>query len=147
VTESSQVHAVARRALAPYGIYERIDTPISAGLPDVHYVLRKCAGWVEEKVIPPSGACPDHFTLDQLLWAERYVAAGGRWHLLGLREGHRPTERAPSERQWWLLDAASARRWFDGYDPQPTVLGGPHFPKRAVLDAIAPLLGRERRTA
>src|SRR5271165_2976380 len=127
MTEANQVHSVASHHLTPYGRWDRVDNPLQPGWPDVYYNFWGCTGWVEEKLIPPSGKCPGHFTLEQLLWGEREVALGGRWFLLS-RCGAR----------WRLYDAAGARAWFDGIaNPWLFDLGG-KFPVREILDRLAP---------
>src|SRR5579863_9635998 len=102
MTESTQVWAVARRYLAPYGFLARIESRIELGVPDVHYVLRGIVGWWESKLFEIEGRAPSHLTREQVMWGETYVAAGGRWHLLG-RAG--PV--------WLLYDAFAARSLFE----------------------------------
>jgi hypothetical protein len=131
MTEASQVRS-AINTLSVYGVVIPISDRVGSGVPDHHYVLRRVAGWLEAKVIPPSGGCPAHFTREQLMWGEDYVAAGGLWHLLGLVERKPPL--------WRLYDTIGARAWFEGAtnDLWLLNLSGP-FPTRQVLDCIAPL--------
>lgn len=128
MTEKNQVHTVARRYLAPFGRFERVDTPLADGWPDVYYVLRGVSGWLEEKVIPSSRRRPNHLTLDQIMWGEAEVRAGGRWHLLG---------RCGAE--WWLMTAAQCRSWYEGGSTEPIFAVSGRFPLREILDTIAPL--------
>lgn len=100
-----------------------------AGVPDWYYVLRGTPGWLEDKLIPPSRRCPDTFTREQLMWGEAEVAAGGRWHLLGLE---------PRTRTWLLFNAAQARAWFDGEDYDLTVEATGLFPTKAIALALVP---------
>lgn len=144
MTEKRQVNHTARRYLAPYGRWTRIENRVGDGTPDQHYTLRAVSGWVESKLIPASGACPAEFTRDQLMWGEAETAAGGKWFLLGLRLS------APAE--WWLLDAPTARAWFEGRPFEPLVRVSGRFPLREILDRLAPLpvageaLGWDRAT-
>jgi hypothetical protein len=134
VTERNQVNVTARRFYKPYGRWERLESRIGVGWPDQYYVLRGVSGWVESKLIPASGARPKEFTLDQLIWGELEVAAGGRWHLLGLRQSE------PAE--WWLLDPVLARLWYEGEPCEPLVRISGRFPLRETLDYLAPLKKR-----
>lgn len=128
MTEARQVHEPARRALAPFGRFLRVDNPLTPGGADTYYILRQVPGWIEEKVVPPSGRCPDHFTREQLLWGEAEVRAGGRWYLL-----------ARCGPEWWLMDVGAARRWFEGGEAEPMLRAAGAFPTKQVLDVIAPL--------
>lgn len=131
MTERRQVNHTARRYLAPYGRWLRFENRIGdGGWPDQYYILRGVSGWVESKLIPASGRCPDNFTLLQVIWGEEETAAGGRWHLLGLRESE------PAE--WWLLDSKLAREWYNGQNVTPLVQISGRFPLREILDYLAP---------
>lgn len=76
-----------RPILSSFGACQRIETPVSLGVPDVSYVLTwkgvTATGWVELKhldrfpirkgpVVIPS------LTKDQVLWHEAWDVAGGR---------------------------------------------------------------------
>jgi hypothetical protein len=71
-----------------FGKAQRIETPVSLGVPDVCYVLTwrgvTASGWVELKWLPRFPVKPetavviDHLTKDQVLWQESWAAAGGR---------------------------------------------------------------------
>lgn len=122
------VWKVARTYLSPYGRLVRIENQIGSGTPDLFYTLRKISGWLELKLLPESGAVPDHFTREQLMWGQAEAAAGGRWHMLG-RSGA----------AWVLYDAPRARRWFDGEANDPIFAVTGRFPLREVLDELAPL--------
>lgn len=128
MTERNQVHAVARKYLAPFGRFERVDTPLADGWPDVYYNLRRVSGWIEEKIVEPSGRCPDHLTLEQVMWGEAEVRAGGRWYLL-----------ARCGSTWWLMTAAACRVWREGGPAEPIFAIRGRFPTREILDVIAPL--------
>src|SRR5260221_119961 len=99
MTEATQVNNAIRTYLGPLGLFRRVEHRDDVGWPDWYFRLRGCQGWIEAKLIPASGRKPDHFTLDQLRWAEDEVRYGGAWFLLGLREapGHR-------HRAWRLYD-------------------------------------------
>lgn len=108
---------------------------LEPGTPDWYYRMRGAAGWVEAKLIPATGRCPEHFTLEQLMWGEDEVKYGGRWNLLGLREG-----RARQPREWVVFDAAGARDWFEGAALADTAIYrevGP-FPTRDIAFLLVP---------
>jgi hypothetical protein len=128
MTESRQVHAVARRYLAPFGRYERVDNRLGVGWPDAYYLLRGVSGWIEEKILPPSGNPPGHLTLEQIRWGLAETAAGGRWYLLGRRGA-----------EWRLYSAAGAAAWHGGGPDGALLSVTGRFPLREVLDEIAPL--------
>jgi hypothetical protein len=128
VTEANQVDAAVKRYLGPLGRFKRVMHP-EPGWPDFHYCLRGQSGWLEDKLIPPSRRCPETFTLDQLLWGEAEVAAGGRWHLLGLEV---------RTRTWMLFNSIQARNWYDGKDYDLTVEAQGVFPMKAIALALAP---------
>lgn len=129
MTESNQVDAAVRRYLGPLGRWVRMQSAIDVGVPDFHWTMRRTSGWIEDKLISPSRRCPAHFTVDQLLWGEAEVAAGGSWHLLCLE---------PRTRTWLLLSAAQARAWFDGAPLTATIeVTGP-FPTKAIALTLAP---------
>ena len=129
MTEISQINSIVRRHLAPLGRFIRMESSIIVGLPDWYYVLRGQSGWIEAKLVPPSKRCPSHFTLDQILWGEAEVAAGGRWHLLGLE---------PRTRAWMLFDVGQARAWFDGENHDLVAEATGPFPTREIALALAP---------
>ncbi len=133
MTETNQVHDVAKRHLAPYGRWDRVDNAAHLGWPDVDYTLFGVHGYCEEKIIPASGRCPDHFTLEQLMWGEREVALGGRWFLLG-RQAMAHNRIAT----WILYDAPGARVWFEGDAERWLFRTIGDFPTRQVLDRLAP---------
>lgn len=129
MTEATQVDAAVRRHLGPLGRFRRVTHAVDPGWPDFYYVVRGTSGWLEDKLIPPSLRCPAKFTLDQLLWAEEEIAAGGRWHLLGLET---------RSRTWYLLNARQAREWFDGGGLTAAVVARGTFPTREIALALAP---------
>jgi len=130
VTEGNQIHSNVRRHLGPIGLWLRFEDRFQLGVPDWHYVARGRTGWLEAKVIQANGACPSHFTRDQLMWGEAYAAAGGLWHLLGLVLAKTPS--------WRLYDVRGARAWFEGGDGELFDISG-RLPTREVLDQVAPL--------
>jgi len=101
------------------------------GIPDWHYTMLRggVSGWLEDKLIPPSRRCPAIFTIDQILWGEAEVAAGGRWHLLGLES---------RTRTWMLFDVIQARAWFDGLDYDLVVEARGPFPTKEIALALTP---------
>ena len=129
MTEATQVDDAVRRHLGPLGHFKRVTHATEAGWPDWCYTMRGISGWLEDKLIPPSRRCPSLFTLDQLLWGEAEVAAGGRWHLLGLE---------PRTRTWLLFNAQQARAWFDGLNHDYMVEAAGPFPMKAIALALAP---------
>ena len=131
VTEATQVKAVARRYLAPYIRLVAIEGVFAPGVPDFYYCGWGVSGWCEAKLIPTSGRRPDHFTLDQLLWGEAEIAAGGLWHLLGRSGAY-----------WIMYDALGARAWYEGAAERWLFRISGRFPLREVLDRLAP---RDRR--
>lgn len=130
MTERSQINAAVRRHLGPLGFWERVESPITPGLPDWHYFMRLREGWLEDKLVPETRRCPKKFTLDQLLWAKRYVSFGGLWHLLGL---------TPS-RTWLLFDYPAADRWFHSGECAPVLAVRGAFPTGELMARLAPPL-------
>jgi hypothetical protein len=127
MTESNQVNRALREHLGPFGRMLRVEHRLEIGWPDWHYTLRGVSGWIEAKLFPRSGRAPEAFTLDQLIWGEEEIRAGGRWTLLGRRGD-----------EWVAYDAPGARALFDGRSNAPLfALPGP-FPVRAALDVLAP---------
>ena len=131
MTEANQVDAAVRRHLGPLGRWIRMQSAIDAGVPDWHYTMLRggVSGWLEDKLIPPSRRCPGTVTLDQILWGEAEVAAGGRWHLLGLE---------PRTRTWLLMTSGQARAWFDGGPLAAVIESTGRFPTREIALALAP---------
>ncbi len=129
MTEANQVDAAVRRHLGHLGRWQRMTHATEPGWPDWRYIMRGQQGWLEDKLIPPSRRCPATFTRDQILWGEAEIAAGGRWHLLGLE---------PRTRTWMLFNAAQARRWFDDLDHDLVVEAVGLFPTKALVLALAP---------
>lgn len=129
MTESSQVGATARKWLhaPPAFVYQRVENSLVKGWPDADYLLLGVAGKVEHKLLPKSGACPKHFTLEQLKFGMTWSAAGGLWHLLGLRVD-----------EWRLYDVAGAREFYYGRADAPLVAVRGSFPTGAILEYLAP---------
>jgi hypothetical protein len=129
MTEANQIDAAVRTHLGVLGRFKRVTHATEPGWPDFYYVLRGISGWLEDKLVPPSRRCPPTFTLDQLLWGEAEVAAGGRWHLLGLE---------PRTRTWMLFNVAQARAWFENEDHDLVVEEAGPFPTKALVLALSP---------
>lgn len=82
--------------LSPFGKMVRVENGAGAGTPDVAYVLTRpkpgslpASGWIELKQLddyptkPMTPIVLKHLTLEQVLFAEDWSAAGGRaWMLL-----------------------------------------------------------------
>lgn len=87
MTERALWHTM-RKHLAPHGVLQRIEERGSAGVSDVHYMIRGKGGWVELKYLPnwpkrrETPVRAPHFTLDQLLFIQNYTKAGGRAFML-----------------------------------------------------------------
>lgn len=122
----SNAWAYARDRLSPFGVLVRVENSIAVGFPDVVYSLFGVAGLIEAKATAAS------LTLEQVLFAEGWLAAGGLCHTL-LR----------ADREWFLLDPPGTRRLFERTDPRPIVRAR-DFPLKELLRALAPL---ERRVA
>jgi len=120
VTERNQVNAVARKHLAPYGLWRRCEHSFEAGWADCYYVLCGRQGWLECKLIPGAP-----FTIEQLLWGEQEVAAGGRWHLLAKRAD-----------EWLLLNVMQARLWYETGMLTGVVQERGKFPTRTILKEL-----------
>lgn len=135
MTERNQVNKTVGAILRPYGRWQRLEHAHDRGWPDVAYTLLGVSGWAESKLIPTNGKCPEIFTLEQLMWGEAEVKAGGLWHLIGRRE---------SAGEWWILDVEAARAWYEGVPNFAiTLLSSERFPLAPALELLAP---RERRT-
>lgn len=128
MTEANQVNGAVRANLGPLGRFVRVESSIDAGIPDFYYRLRGIAGWLECKLIPPSGRAPKHFTLDQLLWGEEEVRYGGRWFFLGLRE----------PRTWLVYDVKGARSWLEQTRNEPVLEIAGRFPTKEITLILAP---------
>lgn len=129
MTEATQVWAVCRKHVAPYGRWKRIEDRLEAGVPDVSYTLLRPygrQGWLELKLFRDENRCPYHFTLEQLMWGEAEEAAGGNWHLLG---------RCGST--WLMYDVVEARILFEGGQATPCFRISGRFPLRELLLELA----------
>jgi len=125
VTERNQVWRAARPHLAPYGHFVRIESSTDVGIPDLFYTVGGHSGWIENKMFSHEGRAPSHLTLEQILWGEEEVRAGGSWHLFG-----------KCDNIWLLYDVYNARILLEGGTPSPTfrVVGG--FPLQELLGVI-----------
>lgn len=136
MTEATQVWHQLRDKLTPFGRLERCEHAFASGWPDVYYNLRRVSGWLELKLAPASGRCPEHLTREQVLWGCEEERAGGHWYLLvKLGDG-----------TWVLLTAGQANSWQLGGNlayVEPLLQRSGPFPWRAVLDVIAPLPKKE----
>ena len=131
MTEISEVWDNLRKQIGIYGHFTRIESPTIAGIPDVAYTLFGCSGWVENKLFGRMGVCPDHLTLEQVLWGEAEVRAGGRWFLFG------------RNKEFWLLyDIRGARALLTG-EPSFPLIQTFKFPLQVLLETLAP---PEKRT-
>lgn len=82
--------AAMRKAVEPYAVLVRVESPISPGIPDVAYCIRGCgaSGWLELKYLkawptrPASTVNIPTLTREQVLFAETWHGAGGRAALL-----------------------------------------------------------------
>lgn len=136
MTERRQIWHPMRSAISVYGHFTRIESQTGLGIPDVAYtirgrsghanVVRGHSGWIENKLFEREGRAPTHLTLEQVIWAEEEVRAGGAWHLLG-RCG-------PA---WLLYDAAGARALLEGDTPLPIFRTTGPFPLKELLHVLA----------
>lgn len=118
--------AVAQRHLAPFGVLHRVENGIAVGTPDVCYCLVGVMGWIEAK------ATAESLTLDQVIFAERWLTAGGLCHTLLRADGI-----------WFLLDPLGTRRLFEKQEPRPLVRSR-DFPLKEILRFLAPIERRNR---
>lgn len=129
--KESHAWAVARDALAPFGELDRIENVIATGFPDVLYCLFRVTGLIETKATAAT------LKLEQVLFAERWAAAGGLVFTL-LR----------ADAIWFLYDAAGTRRLYGrAPDPGPLVRATGAFPLKEVLRHLAPVNRRKDRSA
>ena len=136
MTEASQVRRQLRSHLGDYLRLVSFSEPQlvrRTGVPDHYWIgkvgaLRGVSGWIESKLIQPSGVAPVHFTLDQLVWGEHEASFGGRWHLLGL------VESKPA--RWVLYDPMRARLWREGVTNEPLFSISGRFPTREILTVL-----------
>ena len=125
MTEINQVCRVVSRKLSPYGRIIRIKDSVAIGIPDYYYLIKGVSGWIECKLLPPSGSCPTHFTKEQLLWGEAEAEKGGRWFLLG--------KRGP---EWLLFDAVGARCFHNGEKAWARLSQIGPFPTRNIIKTL-----------
>lgn len=119
----SHAWAVARDALAPFGVLHRVENPILIGFPDVVYCLIGCSGMIESK------ATVGTLKLEQVLFAENWAAAGGLVFTL-LR----------ADAIWFLYDAVGTRRLYEKVsEPEPLVRAPGPFPLKEMLRHLAPV--------
>lgn len=127
---------IERRALARYGAIYRIENRVAPGMPDVVYCIAGFTGFIENKEEsrwprPTHPLIISTLTLDQVLWHESWVRAGGTVHLM-LQLGRDyllfapPATRAIFERRVLGRDIESVA----------SVLGRRAFPTTAVLRCL-----------
>lgn len=116
--------AYARGRLAPFGQLVRVENGVMKGFPDTVYCLISVCGLLEMKATLQS------LTIEQVLFAEQWHAAGGLCHAL-LR----------ADRRWFLLDPPGMRRAYAHEEPRP-VVAAREFPLKDILRHLAPV---ERR--
>ncbi len=70
-------------------LFARIENGLSAGTPDVCFVIDGVSGWVENKyrVKAPNGCSTKilgraGLSKEQIVWATKYIRAGGRYFVL-----------------------------------------------------------------
>jgi hypothetical protein len=103
-----------------------VENGIAVGTPDVCYCLVGVMGWIEAK------ATAESLTLDQVIFAERWLTAGGLCHTLLRADGI-----------WFLLDPLGTRRLFEKQEPRPLVRSR-DFPLKEILRFLAPIERRNR---
>ena len=115
MTLENNLWRVVRAKLSPFGELARVENRLAAGTPDVCLVVRARASepartaWLELKALPAwpkrarSPVVAPHLTLEQVLWLERWDAAGGRAGLL-----------AQVAQTYLLLDPPAVRAWHGG---------------------------------
>lgn len=133
MTEANEVWRVTRQHVRRYGRFKRIESRTEGGIPDLNYTLlapRGYQGWMELKLFSPIGVAPKHLTLDQIVWGEEEVKAGGNWHLFG--RGALPNENR-HVRFWVLYTIAEARKLYDGVPSSPVFQISGRFPLRELL--------------
>ena len=119
----SHAWAVAREALAPFGVLHRVENPIVIGFPDALYCLFGVSGLIESK------ATVGTLKLEQVLWAEEWSAAGGLVFTLLRADGI-----------WFLYDATGTRQLYDKVaEPVPLVRAAGTFPLKEMLRHLAPV--------
>ena len=115
--------STVRQALSPFGMMVRVENKLGKGTPDLAYCLRRVSGWLELKHDLSS------LTLDQVMFAEGWAAAGGLAFMLWRRPGG-----------WAIFNAAGMRALYSKTPAQESAIlweSGP-FPLKAVLTILAP---------
>lgn len=113
-----------KQHLGPYGRLERVENGVNKGTPDICYTLLGHTGWIELKFksqwpVLLGNLCLEKLTLEQVLWQEDWVRAGGRACTL-----------LQVNRDYLLLPPALVRRVFARSLDAVTLL------------ALAPVVGR-----
>lgn len=125
-----------RANLSPYGRLVRIESETEAGISDVAYCINGHAGWLELKEIagwPKRSSTKvrvPSLTLDQVIFLERWVAAGGDAYLL-----------LQVDSTYLLLTATAARALWNGVpraelENLALVEGTHHLPTLALVRAL-----------
>jgi len=98
--------------LVPYGIIERIESPITIGLPDVHFRTAEHEGWIELKQLKQRR---DHWVVPfqpgQFVWLTKYCNLNGTSVLV-----------ATIGNNWYCFIGGEIRERYytlDGYDTCP----------------------------
>jgi hypothetical protein len=134
MTETTQVWLPVKEALSPFGIIQRIETPLTQqGFPDTAYSLLGVGGLLELKIAPRIGKAPSHLTLEQVIFGESWSKAPscGLWHLL-----------MKVDTEWLLYDIIGARALLTGKSWTPLLHRAGKFPTTEMMAYLAP---RERR--
>lgn len=106
MTEKSQIWRHVHPKIAPYGFFQRVESPTTGiGIPDVFYCIQGVCGWFENKVGDEEGTRPKELTIDQVLWMEDYTKNKGVVYLLVLYE----------ERVWCVYDSIGTRALWRGW--------------------------------
>jgi hypothetical protein len=143
MSEAAYWNDIVRPHLSPFGILKRVENAIDVGTPDVSYCLRQSAstraatGWLELKhidALPARSATSvriDHLTLEQVLWGEAWVGAGGRCWMLLRAGGYHMLLKPPVPRYIFsgVLNAAELMR-------SAEVCAARKFPAGRILKAL-----------
>lgn len=114
----SALRALFKRKLSPYARVVRMESAISAGVPDEYVCARGMSAWVELKHmdawpvrVSTPVRCP-RLRLEQVAWLEEEDAAGGRAFLL-LQVG----------REYLLFWPSGARLLWEGVSTHAAIIG------------------------
>ena len=113
MTEAVFWSGTVRPKLGRFGTLRRIENRIGEGTPDVAFCIRRyrkghlpaASGWIETKhsyewpIRETATLKFNHFTIEQVLWMEDWIGAGGRCFVL-----------AQVARDYMLVPAKNARK-------------------------------------